>query len=38
MAHAQELMEMPWVHTRKGLVEAVHPAYTRFIGESLSFA
>ena len=32
LAHAQELMEMPWVRTRKGITEAVHPAYTRFIG------
>lgn len=36
LAHAQELMEMPWVKTRKGITEAVHPAYTRFIGKHLA--
>ena len=30
--HAQELMEMPWVIGR-GVVEAIPPAYTKFIGE-----
>ncbi len=30
----QELMDMPWVTTKRGIAEAIPPAYTRFIGES----
>lgn len=33
LAHAKELMEMPWCETRPEVVEAIPPAYTRFIGE-----
>ncbi len=36
MAHAQELMEMPWVETRKGLTEAIPPVYTEFIANHMS--
>ena len=31
--HGRELLEVPWMQTRHEIVEAVPPAYTRFIGE-----
>lgn len=34
-AEAREVMEMPWVSTRRGLTEAIPPAYTEFIGRQL---
>lgn len=33
LAHAQELMDMPWVSATRGITEAIPPAYTKFIGE-----
>ena len=33
LAHAQELMQMPWVTTCRGITESIPPAYTRWIGE-----
>ena len=32
LAHAQELMRMPWVRTCRGITEAIPPAYTEWIG------
>ena len=31
--HARELMDVPWITDRRGVVEAIPPAYTKFIGE-----
>ena len=35
LEHGKELMEMPWCTTKAGVVEAIPPAYTRFIGEQM---
>lgn len=32
LSHGKELMGMPWVTKRRGLVEAIPPAYTEWIG------
>lgn len=36
--HAGEIMQMPWVTKLAGITEAIPPAYTRFIGESIADA
>lgn len=33
LAHAQELMGMPWTKTIREVTEAIPPAYTKYIGE-----
>ena len=33
LAHAQELMGMPWAKRTREITEAIPPAYTKFIGE-----
>jgi len=33
LAHARELMEMPWAAHNREVTEATPPAYTKFIGE-----
>lgn len=32
----RDIMQMPWVNTKKGIREAIPPAYTRWIGENLA--
>jgi DNA (cytosine-5)-methyltransferase 1 len=35
LAHAKQLMEMPWAQTCREVTEAIPPAYTEWIGASL---